>query len=128
MDTWKELVKPLALDQLVSVANPPTSGRSGPLQSWARYIQSRPPLVEATIGSDPSLSSSVGMLTCALVEVGPIGLSIGLLNHGSRGRTLAYLWVIGMAVCGDKDMAAPARLWSKNLQVHGRFVSLSFSQ
>ena len=26
MDTWKELVKPLALDRLVSVADPPTSG------------------------------------------------------------------------------------------------------
>ena len=40
MDTWKELVKPLALDRPVSVAVPPTSGRSWPLQSWARYIQS----------------------------------------------------------------------------------------
>ena len=28
MDTWKELVKPLALDRPVSVADPPTSGRS----------------------------------------------------------------------------------------------------
>ena len=46
MDTWKELVKPLALDRPVSVADPPTSGRSWPLQSWARYIQSRPPLVD----------------------------------------------------------------------------------
>ena len=45
MDTWKELVKPLALDRPVSVADAPTSGRSWPLQSWASYIQSRPPLV-----------------------------------------------------------------------------------
>ena len=45
MDTWKELVKPLALERPVSVADPPTSGRSWPLQSWARYIQSRPPVV-----------------------------------------------------------------------------------
>ena len=28
MDTWKELVKPLALDRPVSLADPPTSGRS----------------------------------------------------------------------------------------------------
>ena len=45
-DTWKELVKPLALDPPVSVPQPPTSGRSWPLQSWARYIQSRPPFVD----------------------------------------------------------------------------------
>ena len=43
-DTWKELVKPLALDPPMSVPEPPTSGRSWPLQSWARYIQSRPAL------------------------------------------------------------------------------------
>ena len=46
MDTWKELVKPLALDRPVSVADPPTSGRSWPLQSWAAYIQLPPPLVD----------------------------------------------------------------------------------
>ena len=46
MDTWKESVKPLALDRPVSVADPPTSGRSWPLQSWARYIPSRAPLVD----------------------------------------------------------------------------------
>ena len=71
MDTWKELVKPLALDRPVSVADPPTSGRSWPLQSWARYIQSHPPLWTPSIGSGRSLSSSVGMPTCAPVEVGP---------------------------------------------------------
>ena len=41
------------------------------------------------------------------------------------GGTPAYLWVMGMAVCRDKDMAALATIWSKNLQVYGRFVSLS---
>ena len=45
-DTWKELVKLLALDQPVFVADPSTSGPSSPLQSWTRYIQSRPPLVD----------------------------------------------------------------------------------
>ena len=55
-------------------------------------------------------------------------LSIGLLNHGARGQKSAYLWAIGMAVCGDKDMAALATIWSKNLRVYGRFVSLSFSR
>ena len=46
IETWKELAKPLALDRPVSVADPPTSGRSWPLQSWARYIQSRQPLAD----------------------------------------------------------------------------------
>ena len=45
MDTWKELVRPLVLNPPVSVPEPLESGRSWPLQSWARYIQSRPPLV-----------------------------------------------------------------------------------
>ena len=53
-------------------------------------------------------------------------LSIALLKHGARGRTPAYVWVISMAVCGDKDMAALATIWSKNLHVYGRFVPLSF--
>ena len=53
-------------------------------------------------------------------------LSIGVLNHSTRARTPTYLWVIGMAVCGDKDMAALATVWTKNLQVYGRFLSLSF--
>ena len=42
-------------------------------------------------------------------------LSIGLLNHGARRRTPAYLWVTGMALCGDKDMAALATIWADNL-------------
>ena len=49
-------------------------------------------------------------------------LSIGLLNHGARGRTPAYLWVIGMAVCRYKDMAALATIWANNVKVCGPFV------
>ena len=44
MDTWKALAKPLELEPPVSLPDPPTSGRSWP--SWARYIQSRPSLVD----------------------------------------------------------------------------------
>ena len=49
-------------------------------------------------------------------------LSVGLINHSARGRTPAYLWVIGMAVRGDKDMAALATMWADNLKVCGPFV------
>ena len=37
--------------------------------------------------------------------------------------TRAYLWVIGMAVCGDKDMAPLATILPEFLQVLGAFVS-----
>ena len=48
-------------------------------------------------------------------------LSVGLPNHNARGRTPAYLWVIGMAVCGDKDMAAVPTIWADHLKVCGPF-------
>ena len=85
-ETWKELVKPLVLDRPVSVADPPTSGRSWPLQSWARYIQSRAPLVDTIDWKRPltfllrgdAYPTAVGSWT---------QLSIGLHNHGARART-----------------------------------------
>ena len=124
-DIWKELVKPLALDPPVSVPEPPTSGRSWPLQSWARYIQSRPPLVDTIHWKRPLAFLLRGdAYPCA--GGSSTQLSIGLLNHCARARTPAYLCVIGMAVCRDKDMAALATIWSKNLEVYGRFVSISF--
>ena len=49
-------------------------------------------------------------------------LSFGLVNHVTRGRSALYLWVIGTAVCGDKDMAALATIWAENLQVCGPCV------
>ena len=38
-DTWKELVTPLDLRPPVSIPDPPASGRSWPLPSWARFVQ-----------------------------------------------------------------------------------------
>ena len=96
MDTWKDLVKPLALDRLVSVADPPTSARSWPLQSWARYIQLRPPLVD-TINWKRPLTFLLHGDAYPCAGGSWTQLSIGLLNHGARGRTPAYLWVIGHA-------------------------------
>ena len=49
-------------------------------------------------------------------------LSIRLVDHGNWGHTAAYLWVIGMAVCGNKDMAALATIWAESLQLLGTFV------
>ena len=120
-DTWKEMAKPLELWPPVSVADPPASCRSWPLQSWARYVQSRPPLVDVIDWSRP-------FTFLARWDAHPCfggswtQLSVGLLNHGARGRSPMCLWVIGMAVCGDKDMAALATIWAKNVQFCGPFV------
>ena len=120
-DTWKEMAKPLELQPPVSVANPPTSGGSWPLQSWARYVQSGPPLADVIDWLRPLIFLVRGdAYPCACGSW--TQLSVGLLNHGARGRSAAYLWVIRMAVCGDKDMAALARIWAENLQVCGPFV------
>ena len=112
---------PLELGPTVSVAKPLVSGRSWPLRSWVQYLQSPPPLVDSIDWSRP--------LTFILrgdAYPGDGGnwtqLSIGLLNHGKKARTPTYLWVIGMAVCGDKDMAALATIWANNLQVFGCLV------
>ena len=120
-DAWKELVTPLDLQPPVSVPDPPASGRSWPLPSWARYVQSHPSLVE-TIDWTRPLTFIVRGDAYPCAGGTWTQLSIGLLNHGARGRTPAYLWVIGMAVCGDKDMASLATIWADNLKVCGPFV------
>ena len=120
-DTWKELVTPLDLRPPVSVPNPPASGRSWPLPSWARCVQSRPSLVD-TINWTRPLTFIVRGDVYPCAGGSWTQLSIGLLNHGARGRTPAYQWSIGMAVCGDKDMAALATIWADNLKVCGPFV------
>ena len=120
-DTWKELVTPLDLRPPVSVPDPPASGRSWPLPSWARYVQSHPSLVD-TIDWTRPLTFIVRGDAYPCAGGSWTQLSIGLLNHGARGRTPAYLWVIGMAVCGDKHMAALATIWADNLKVCGPFV------
>ena len=120
-DTWKELVTPLDVRPPVSVPDPPASGRSWPLPSWARYVQSRPSLVD-TIDSTRPLTFIVREDAYPCAGGSWTQLSIGLHNHGARGRTPTYLWVIGMAVCGDKVMAALATIWADNLKVCGPFV------
>ena len=48
-------------------------------------------------------------------------LSVGLLNHGVKARTPAFLWVIGMAVTGDTDMVALGQIWAQVLHVCGLY-------
>ena len=114
-DMWKELVTPLDLRPPVSIPDPPASGRSWPVPSWARYVQSRPSLVD-TIDWTRPLTFIVRGDAYPCAGGSRTQLFIGLLNHGTWGRTPAYLWVIGMAVCGDKDMAALATIWADNFE------------
>ena len=124
-DKWKELVRALPLHPPSSVADPHTSGRSWALQLWAGYIQSRPPLVDTRDWKRPLTFLLRGDADPCASESGT-QLSIVLLNHGAPDRTPAYLWVIGTAVFGDKDMAMLATTWSQNSHVYGGFVWLQF--
>ena len=71
-DTWNEMAKPLEWRPPVSIADAPASGRSWPLQSWARYVQSL------------SHSSCAGMCTHVPVVVGPNSpLGPATMEHGA---------------------------------------------
>ena len=121
MDTWKDFATALALRPPISIPDPPTSGRSWPLQSWGKYVQSCPSLVDHINCTRP-LTFMVRRDAYPCVGGSCTQLSIGLLNHGVQGYTPGDLWVIGMAVCGDKDMATLAMIWAENLRVRGPFV------
>ena len=90
LDTWHDMAKPLELQPPMTMADPPGSGRSWPVHSWAGYIQSCLPRVD---------TFDWGRLLSFIVhgDVHPCAagswtrLCIGLFNHGNRGRTPAYL-------------------------------------
>ena len=94
-DTRKELVTPLDLHPPGSVPDPPASGRSWPLPSWARYVQSRPSLVD-TIDWTRLLTFIVRWDAYLCAGGSWTQLSIGLLNQGARGSHIRVL-------VGDRD-------------------------
>ena len=47
-------------------------------------------------------------------------LSVSIVNMRLWERIPACVWVIGLAICGDKQMATLATLWTSNIEV--RFV------
>ena len=114
------MAKPIELRPPVTLDDQPTS-RIWHMHSRTRYIQSRAPLVD-TIDWGRPLTFIVRGDKYPCTGGSWTQLSIGLLGHDKRGRTRAYLWVIGMAVCGDKDMAALATIWAENPQVLGAFL------
>ena len=114
--TWISLTAPLALSPPVECADPPSSGRCWPLRSWAQYVQSRPAVCQSIDWTRP-LTFVVRGDGYACAGGGWSQLSVGLLNHGLKARTPAFLWVSGMAVTGDKDMVALGQIWAQVLQV-----------
>ena len=121
MDTGKELATPLELRPPVSIPYLPTNGLSWPLQLWAKYVPSHPSLVDHM-----DWTRALTLIVRGDAYPCPCGtwiqLSFGVLNHGVRGRTPTYLWVMGMAVCEDNDMAAPATIRAEKLRVCGPFL------
>ena len=106
-ETWKETAQPLEVG----------CGQSyeWPLFTAAiLHVQSCPPLVDTIDWKRPLTFIVLGdAYRCARSTWSPV--SIGLRNNGTPGRKPTYLWVIGMAVCGDKDMAAPPTIWAQVL-------------
>ena len=98
------------------IGRPPLSGRCWPLRSWAQYVQSRPALWQSIDWTCPlTLVVRADGYSCGGGSWSQ--LIVGLLNHGGKARTPAFLWVIGMAVTGDKDMVAVGQIWAQVLQV-----------
>ena len=114
LDTWKEMPKALEMGPPVSVANPASSGLRWPLQSWFRYIQSSPSLVD-NIGWIRPLTFIVFGGSYPCFSGSWAQLSVGLLNHGTRGHTATYLRAIGMVVCWHKDKATLATILAQCL-------------
>ena len=80
-----ELVRPLALDRPVSVADPPTSSRCWLLQLWAPTSYRVHALWTPSIATGRSVSSSDGMLGRAPVEDGPnLPLGSSTTAHGAE--------------------------------------------
>ena len=109
----------------VEYADPPSSGRCWPLRSWAQYVQSRPTLCQCIDWTRPLTFVVRGDgYPCAGGSWSQ--LSVGLPNHGVKAQTPAFLWVIGMAVTGDKDMVALGQICSMHFGVHKLFIIRAF--
>ena len=68
---WKERRTPLQLHPLTSTTHPCATAVVWPLDSWIRYLFSRPALIRQLTGVCPSLSLSKGMRTLWRAAPGP---------------------------------------------------------
>ena len=113
---WRARCTPLKLAPPVTAGSPPSSGRSWPIASWVNYVQSRNALPDCTDWSHSLMFIVRGdAFFCAGGSWSHLG--IALASHSACARQPAYYWVIGMAVCADKDMAQLGAIWNDNLHV-----------
>ena len=88
----------------MSTSDPKATGISWPWASWLRYIASQPPLCRMIDWSFPLTFIVRGDgYPCAGGEWSQ--LSVSIANMGLWGQIPACVWVIGLAICGDKAMA-----------------------
>ena len=113
---WQDLLAPLELAPAVSTSDSKATGISWPWASWLRYIASQPPLCRMIDRSFPLTFIVRGDgYPCAGGEWSQWSVSIA--GMGLWGRIPACVWVIGLAICGDKAMATLATLWEDNIKV-----------
>ena len=96
----------------MSTSDPKASGVRWPWASWLGYIASEPPLCRMIDGPFPL--TFIGY-PCTGGEWSQLRVSI--VNMGHYGRIAACIWVIGLAIRGDKQMATSASLWKANIKV-----------
>ena len=53
LDTRKDVAKPVEWRPLMAVANPPASGRSWLMHSWARHVGRRSPRADTSVWEQP---------------------------------------------------------------------------
>ena len=113
---WQELLAPLELEPAVSTSDPKVTRVNWPWASWLGYIASQPPLCRMIDWSFPLTFIVRGDgYPCAGGEWSR--LSVSIVNMDLWGHIPTCVWVIGLAICGDKQMATLATLWKANIEV-----------
>ena len=111
---WRACCTPLQRAPPVTAGSPPASGCSWPDASWVNYMQSRNALRNGINYSRPPMFI-VRRDAFPFAYGSWSHLGIAFANHGACASQPPYYWVIGMAVCGDKDMAQVGAIWRDNL-------------
>jgi hypothetical protein len=114
---WRDSANALNLAPTRFVEGPPVCvALEWPLHEWAAYITSRPTLLEALDFTQP-LTFIVRGDGYPTSGESWANLTISLTNFGEKARSPAFLWLIGLAACSEKEMVVLGDLWSDNIKV-----------
>ena len=116
-EAWASFARALTLGHVEYREGPPlTVGLHWPLQRWAEYINSRPTLFNALDFSKPLhfIVRGDGYPTAGSSWA---ALTITLANFGEDARSPAYTWLIGLAVCAEKDIGTLGEPWKETIKV-----------